>query len=54
MYYNTMVQLCHYYNTTGCPKKSIPKIKVFYKKSRSGIKSKPYRLNTLEGLDMIF
>ena len=37
----------------GVPKKSIPKIKVFYKKSWSGIKSKPYCLNTLEGLDLI-
>ena len=37
----------------GVPKKSIPKIKVFYKKSRSGILSKSYLLNTLEGLDMI-
>ena len=37
----------------GVPKKSIPKIKVVYKKSWSGIKSKPYCLNTLEGLDLI-
>ena len=37
----------------GVPKKSIPKIKVFYKKSWSGIKSKPYCLNYLEGLDLI-
>ena len=37
----------------GCPKKSIPKIKVYYKKSWSGIKSKTYCLNTLEGLDLI-
>ena len=31
----------------GVPKNSIPKIKVFYKKSWSGIKPKPYCLNTL-------
>ena len=37
----------------GVPIKSIPKIKVFYKKSWSGIKPKPYCLNTLEGLDLI-
>ena len=38
---------------TGVPKKSIPKIIAFYKKSWSGIKLKPYCLNTLEGLDLI-
>ena len=37
----------------GVPKKTIPKIKVFYEKSRSGIISKPYSVNTLGGLDMI-
>ena len=37
----------------GVPKKSVPKIKVFYKKSRSGIISKPYCPNTLESSDMI-
>ena len=38
----------------GVPKKSIPKIKVFFcKKSWSGISSKTYCLNTLGGLDMI-
>ena len=37
----------------GVPKKSSPKIKVFYKKSWSVIISKPYCPNTLGSPDMI-
>ena len=37
----------------GVPKKTVPKIEVFYKKSRSGIISKPYCPNTLGSSDMI-